>query len=168
MNNNLVFYDNYPCIAYSPSGGYLCRVSKEGEFIRKLIPSPTGMINVFVADKGSFTNRKAVNVAYEILNKGPIPEGYLVYHKDADESNIKANNIALIYKQDYVTYKDAIDNIINDRLRLYYSKGLHCVRYKYMGRTKVKKFDDLVSASAFRKDIYLESIKLIGRFYING
>lgn len=69
MNNDLVFYDNYPSIAYAPKDGYICRVNKDKEFIRKLIPDENGMLNIFVLDMDAFTNRKAINLAYEIFNK---------------------------------------------------------------------------------------------------
>lgn len=168
MQSDLVFYDNYPSIAYAPKDGYICRVNKDKEFIRKLIPDENGMLNIFVLDKDGFTNRKAINLAYEIFNNKPIPEGYLVYHKDADENNLRANNLGLISKEEYTRYKDAIENIINEKLRLTFGAGKYKVRYKHLGRTKVKKFDDATSANAFKKQVYLESIKLISKFFVNN
>lgn len=167
MQHNLVFYEKYPAIAYEFREGYICRVDKDKQFIRKLIPDINGMLNIFVAEKNTYTNRKAINLAYELLNNKPVPEGYLVYPKDADAENIKANNLGLISKEEYTKYKDAIENIINERLKVQYSSGRYKVRYKHLGRTKNKKFDDLISATEFKKQVYLESIKMIGKFFIS-
>jgi hypothetical protein len=166
--SDLVFYDNYPSIAYAPKEGVICRVNKDKEFIRKLIPDENGMLNIFALERDAFTNRKAINLAYEIFNKKAVPEGYLVYPKDADENNIKANNLGLMSKQEYVKYKDAIDNVLNEKLKLTFGAGKHKVRYKHLGRTKVKKFDDATSANTFKKQVYLESIKMISKFFVNG
>ncbi len=166
--SDLVFYDNYPSIAYAPKDGYICRVNKDKEYIRKLIPDENGMLNIFVLERDAFTNRKAINLAYEIFYNKSIPDEYLVYPKDADENNIKANNLGLMSKQEYVKYKDAIDNVLNEKLKLTFSAGKYKVRYKHLGRTKVKKFDEAASATAFKKQVYLESIKMISKFFVNG
>jgi hypothetical protein len=169
MNKSeLVFYDNYPSIAYAPKEGVICRVNKDEEFIRKLIPDENGMLSIFVLERNAFTNRKAINLAYEIFYNKVIPEGYLVYPKDADKNNIKANNLGLMSKQEYAKYKDAIDNVLNEKLKLTFSAGKYKVRYKHLGRTKVRKFEDNASAVAFKKKIYLESIKMISKFFVNG
>lgn len=168
QNSDLNFYDNYPSIAYAPREGYICRINKDKEFLRRLIPDDNGMLNIFVLDKDSFTNRKAINLAFELFNNRPIPEGYLVYPKDTDDTNLKANNLGLISREDYVKYKDAIDNVVNEKLKLTFGAGKYKVRYKHLGRTKVKKFEDSVSASNFRKKVYLESIKMISKFFVNG
>lgn len=168
MQPNLIFYESYPYIAYEAREGYLCRVSKDKSFIRKLIPDINGMLNIFVQEKESFTNRKAINLAFEVFNGKPVPEGFLVYPKDADENNLRVNNLGLISKEEYTRYKDAIENIINEKLRLTFGAGKYKVRYKHLGRTKVKKFDDATSANVFKKQVYLESIKLISKFFVNN
>lgn len=71
-------------------------------------------------------------------------------------------------KEEYVKYKDAIDNVFKDKLKLTYASGKYKVRYKHLGRTKVKKFEDSVSANAFKKKVYLESIKMISKFFVNS
>jgi len=167
MQPNLIYYNNYPSIAYEPREGYICRINKDKEFLRKLIPDINGMLNIFVLDKDGFTNRKAINLAYEIFNSKPIPEGFLVYPKDADENNLRANNLGLISKEEYTKYKDAIDNVLKEKLKLTFGAGKYKVQYKHLGRTKVKKFEDSTSANAFKKKIYLESVKMISKFFVN-
>lgn len=164
---DMLYYSNYPGIAYVPKDGYICRVDSDKEFIRKLIPDINLMLNIFVKEKNSFTNRKAINLSYEILHSKPVPEGYLVYPKDADPENLRANNLGLMSKADHIKYKDAIDNIINDKLKMQYSQGKYKVRYKEAGRTKTKKFDDVITATVFKKQVYLDSARLLAKFYIN-
>lgn len=164
----LLYSKNYPAIAYEAADGYICRTNHDGSFLRKLIPNENLMISIFVAELGKFTNRKQANIAWEILNKKSIPEGFVVYFKDMQPDNIKAHNLGLITKKDNVKIRDALQNLQSVLKITTDSKKAGCykVRYKLHGRTLFAKFEDDIAAKQFKRKIQLESTKVLSQYFV--
>jgi len=165
---NLVYNSSYPNVAYEVNTGSFYRIKPDGSLIRELQVNETGMLNVLLESTGKSTNRKAALLAHEFLTNETVPEDYVVYHKDMNTDNLKASNLGVIHKDDNRNLKDALANL-DGVLKLFPDgKEIYCykVRYRNEGKTKWIRFNDVVSAKRFKRNLMIFSTKLIARYTI--
>lgn len=62
-------------------------------------------------DNTNFHNMKSCHIAMgEIVNGGPIPEGYDVHHIDHDHNNNELRNLSIITRKEHNSYHKTVDN----------------------------------------------------------
>lgn len=165
---NLISNNLYHNTYYEPTTGSFYR--KENEAVPnyyKVFPDELKRIQVAFTANRKYTYKGAANLAWEFIN-GPIPEGYVLYFKNMDKEDLRANNLGIVTKDEYKKIKDALYNlqgslkIIPDKKEVYTYK----VKYKENGYNKIRSFQDCIAAKKFHKEVMLKSVRELGKYAI--
>lgn len=161
-------YSKYPGCAYDPTEGTFFRISVNNSYDRKLIPDDLGNISYFCYFKKKPVKKRAATLAWEIFNTKDVPEHHQIYFKDLDSSNLKANNLGLIKKEDYKLLQDSLENLDGGiRLQSHPTDAyVYYVKFRAKGRVQQVLCHDIAKALKLKRDILVKSSRAISRFVI--
>ena len=164
QEEQLLHYDIYSNIAYSPSSGSFWRLSNKGIYMT--FPDDCNMVFVKM-NTGKPTNKKVHILAWEITNKKQLPEGYIVYAKDMNQENLCANNLGIILRAEYKLLRDAIANVKGALKFSVQSSGKFYVRYREDNRINTKKFSCEETAKEFKQQVLTQNTMLLAKYHVS-
>ena len=135
-----------------------------------LFPNAEGLLQYFcVADK---KNKKHVplRAAYEIFNETRLTVQQVVYPKDLDDGNWKADNLGMITREEYAKLRDALYNITNDVSVHPHPKHTYTyiVGWKEKGRIRTKTVHDVTKVQQIRRIIRMKSSKTLSKYVVSA
>ena len=164
QQEQLLHFPEYNNIAYAPNSGSFWRLSPKGTYMT--FPNIDNMIFVRMQD-GKATHKKVHILAWEITNKRKLPEGYIVYAKDMNQENLKANNLGVIPRVEYKLLRDAIANVKGALKFSVQSSGKFYVKYREDNRIKTKKFSCEETAKEFKQEILRSNTMLLAKYHVS-
>ena len=116
---------------------------------------------------GKATHKNTLVLAWEITNKRTLPEGYIVYAKDMNQENLKANNLGIITRVEYKLLRDAIANVKGALKFSVQSSGKFYVKYREDNRIKTKRFSCEETAKEFKQEILRANTMLLAKYHVS-
>jgi len=167
QDKNLIVFENYPTTAYDPQNGLFYRVGADNQIIRQLLTDEDGFVLVYLKNNTK-TKRRPLKLAWEIVNLKLLPNDFLVYPKNMDDTDYSAFNLCAISKTEHKKLKDSIQNL-EGALKLKPDPNKpHGVILMYFnnGRRVKQYFDDIVTAKQAKQKIAVECTKFVSKYSI--
>lgn len=144
---------------------YLCKLN---ERIRELIPNEDQMIITTIQSvKVKMKMNKLVMCLMHDLSD--LPMGFVVHHRDLDESNFKANNLMLVSREQKKLIHEAADNLFGGLTMKPHKTDMfsYVISYKYKGRKRQEVIADQTVAKKKFLRIQLMFAKMLDPFVVS-
>lgn len=167
----LLFNLAYPNIGYDLQMGVFWRIdTSTGAPTRELTLDDSSRIVCKLRATGKNTNRKASILAWEIIHGKDLPDGYVVYFKDLNESNLRGYNLGAVTKAEYAQIKDAVDNLSGYAKLIPHATEVYSykVRFKQGGFTVHQSFHDITAAKHFHRLLVINSTVLLNKYLVSA
>ncbi len=111
---------------------------------------------------------KANRIAWEIFNNKELPDGFVLYHKNLDEKDIRINNIAAVPRATYAIINEALDNLDKDlKLKAHPDVPHYLIlQWREDTRLKVKVIQDIVEARKQYRKLLIKYTKILSKYLI--
>ena len=164
---NLINNQNYSATHYEPSTGTFWRLSKAfNDYIP--IQLHDRRVNVIQTSTGRYTWKGAGNLAWEYITGSPLPKGFLIYFKNLDNEDFRAENLGIIHRSELRSLKAAMLNVKGSLRIIPNTKEVYTykVRWKEPGVFKQKCFQDWIAANDFYNFIMQKCVKELGKYAV--
>lgn len=165
-----IISDQYPGLMYVFSTGQFYRLSDNPENTRRIFPDENGLLNYYCFKEKKSIKKKAITLAWELLNCKSLPNNSINYFKDLNPENYKGSNIGLISKVNYKKLKDALYNLEHGVKLIPHKSDMfvYILKFKSEGKLVQTTFHDISLALKMKRKVILRSSKIITKWVVSG
>ena len=164
-----IISDRYPGLMYLFLSGHFYRLSDNPEKTRRIFPDENGLLNYYCFKEKKSIKKKAITLAWELLNSKKLPSNSINYFKDLNPENYKGSNIGIISKANYKKLKDALYNLEHGVKLIPHKTDafVYILKYKSDGKLLQTTFHDISTALKMKRRIIFKSSKTVTKWVVS-
>ena len=162
----------HPGIAYDYQNGKLFRLKIDKsngntQIDRQLLPNEDGIVQYRCCILQKTVKKRVITLIWEIIHDKTLENG-IVYLKDNQNDNLKANNIGFVSEPEYAMIKDAVWNTNGGiKIERHHSEAFsYIVKFKKNGREATRLCHDIVFAMKMKRKLLHRSMKVLSKYII--
>lgn len=155
----LLNHSEYPTLLYDPKLGVF--LSKDTQ--RNYQVSAEGFLSAYSSVSQRYNRRKAELIAWECIHKRKPKDGFVIFFKDLNRANLKANNLQEMPRELFLKIKESL-RIIQGGIKAVPHRSdqfKHLLIYRENSRTITRMFHDMQELRKEKRRIILKHTKLL-------